>query len=124
MDAKTVANSIAYCGLICALCHESDKCAGCKSDHNCCGRHLRGRLLSIQLLRQQGDRWLLGMRGRGPCDRDMFGAEHDVRNRVFVKVAKQEGVEKLAEYVWTNFSSAVSITAGTETTTTWDQKKQ
>ncbi len=102
MDAKTIANSVAYCGLICALCHESDKCAGCKSDHNCCGRHLsQGGCYQYNCCVSKGINGCWECE-EGPCDRDMFGAEHDVRNRVFVKVAKLEGVEKLAEYVWTN----------------------
>jgi hypothetical protein len=32
----------------------------------------------------------------------MFSAGHDIRNRVFVKVAKEEGIGKLAGYVWVN----------------------
>jgi hypothetical protein len=102
LDVKTVANSIAYCGLICALCHGADKCAGCKSEQNCCGRHLsEGGCYQYNCCVSKG------LNGcwecpEGPCERDMFSSEHDLRNRVFVKVAKAEGVEKLAEYVWVN----------------------
>jgi len=40
MNVKDIAQNMGYCGLVCTLCHEADKCDGCKSDKNCCGRHL------------------------------------------------------------------------------------
>lgn len=40
MSINEVADSIAYCGLVCKLCHLADTCDGCKSENNCCGRRL------------------------------------------------------------------------------------
>ena len=40
MDINEVSESIGYCGLVCKLCHLADKCDGCKSNKNCCGKHL------------------------------------------------------------------------------------
>jgi len=40
MDINEVSKSIGYCGLVCKLCHLADKCDGCKSNKNCCGKHL------------------------------------------------------------------------------------
>ena len=37
----------------------------------------------------------------------MFSDHHDLRNRVFVKVAKQEGIEKLADYVLRNQKAGI-----------------
>jgi len=107
MDVKEVAENIGYCGLVCSLCHEADHCDGCKSSKNFCGRYLN----------EEG--WFQynccinkGINGcweceEGPCERDMFSAHHDVRNRTFVKVAKQEGIEKLAEYVLKNQQNGI-----------------
>lgn len=39
-SVEEIKNSIAYCGLVCKLCHLKDKCDGCKSVENCCGAHL------------------------------------------------------------------------------------
>jgi len=37
----------------------------------------------------------------------MFSEQHDIRNRTFVKVAKMEGIEKLAEYVFENQKNGI-----------------
>lgn len=102
MDIKYIAQNIGYCGLVCALCHEADKCAGCKSESNCCGRHLSDEgcfQFNCCVKKEINGCWECD---DGPCDRDMFSEHHDIRNRTFVKVAKNEGIEKLAEYVLEN----------------------
>ncbi|MCX7773238.1 MAG: DUF3795 domain-containing protein, partial [Clostridia bacterium] len=40
MDVKSVADSIGYCGLVCAYCHEASRCGGCKTNSNQCSRYL------------------------------------------------------------------------------------
>jgi len=40
MDTKDIVQNMGYCGLVCTFCHEVDKCDGCKSENNCCGRRL------------------------------------------------------------------------------------
>jgi hypothetical protein len=107
MNIKEVADSIGYCGLVCKFCHESNECEGCKSDHNCCGRRL-----SQNGCHQYSCCVEKGINGcweceQGPCDKDMFSEHHDIRNRVFVKCAKQEGIEKLAEYVVLNQENGI-----------------
>lgn len=107
MNVQELAKTIGYCGLVCSLCHESDHCAGCKSNHNCCGR-----CLSISGCYQYDCCLQKGIAGcweceEGPCDKDMFSEHHDLRNRVFVKVAKQEGIEKLADYVLRNQKAGI-----------------
>ena len=102
MDAKELSDHIGYCGLVCLLCHEAGKCGGCKSQKNTCARYLS----------QQGCYQYTCCTSRGlagcwecdeaPCDKDMFSEHHDIRNRTFIKVAKEEGIVKLAQYVLTN----------------------
>lgn len=41
-----------------------------------------------------------------PCNKDMFSDQHDIRNRVFVKVAKDEE-GKLLEYVIENQKNGI-----------------
>ncbi|SHJ96966.1 hypothetical protein SAMN02745975_03334 [Geosporobacter subterraneus DSM 17957] len=107
MDVKDIVRNMGYCGLVCTLCHEADTCAGCKSENNCCGRHLseKGCFQFDCCVRK-------GINGcweceESPCDKDMFSEYHDVRNRTFVKVAKNEGIEKLAEYVLKNQENGI-----------------
>jgi len=107
MDSKDIAHNIGYCGLVCSLCHEADVCGGCKSDSNCCGRHM-----SEEGCFQFDCCVNKGLNGcwectESPCDRDMFSEHHDIRNRTFVKIAKMEGIEMLAEYVAKNQKNGI-----------------
>ena len=102
MDVKQVARNIGYCGLFCTLCHEADKCAGCKSENNCCGKHLSDEgCYQFNCCVEKGINGCWECED-GPCDRDMFSVNHDIRNRTFVRVAKNESIEKLVEYVVEN----------------------
>ena len=102
MTINEVANSIAYCGLVCKLCHLADTCDGCKSENNCCGKHL-----SVNGCYQYKCCKERGLNGCWECEdfcceKDMFSDAHDIRLRAFVRYAKEEGVAKLAEYVLNN----------------------
>lgn len=99
---EEVAENIGYCGLICAFCHEADQCGGCKSRANCCGRHLSEKgcyQYTCCLSKGINGCWECET---APCENDMFSKDHDIRNRAFIKCAKEEGIRKLAEYVCQN----------------------
>lgn len=107
MNKESILGSIAYCGLICALCHEAKNCSGCKSDNNCCGRKAsENGCFQFNCCIEKGIEgcWECDI---APCDKDMFNEHHDIRNRTFVKVAKEEGVDKLAEYVAHNQKNGI-----------------
>lgn len=107
MNVKEVVSNVGYCGLICSLCHESDHCNGCKSNHNCCGRHLNKEgCFQYRCCAEKNidGCWQCEI---APCTLDMFSEHHDIRNRVFIKIAKAEGIEKLVEYVLTNHKLGV-----------------
>jgi RimJ/RimL family protein N-acetyltransferase len=93
MNKTEVVNSIAYCGLICRLCHLSDKCDGCKSDSGCEEwKDCVHRKCCIEK----------NINGcfeceEAPCDKKMFANGHDIRIRAFIKFMKKEGPEKLIE---------------------------
>ena len=97
---EEIKNSIGYCGLVCKLCHVADTCDGCKTENNCCGRHL-----SAEGCYQYNCCVERGLDGCWECkdfscEKDMFSDSHDIRLRAFVRCAKEEGVDKLAEYVF------------------------
>jgi len=99
---EEVKNNIAYCGLVCKFCHLADTCDDCKSANNCCGRHL-----SPEGCHQYNCCTERGLNGCWECEdfyceKDMFSDSHDIRLRAFVRCAKEEGIEKLAEYVLKN----------------------
>jgi len=43
----------------------------------------------------------------GLCEKDTLSEHHDVRNRTFVKVAKNEGIEELTAYVLENQKNGI-----------------
>jgi hypothetical protein len=107
MTANEVAKSIGYCGLVCSFCHLNNTCDGCKSVKNCCGRHL-----SEKGCYQYNCCVAKGIQGCWECKdfccgKDMFSESHDIRLRAFVRCAKEEGVEKLAEYVLRNQQNGI-----------------
>ena len=107
MDVKDIVQNMGYCGLVCTLCHGADKCNGCKSDNNCCGRHLSEEgcfQFDCCVKKDINGCWECA---DGPCEKDMFSEHHDVRNRTFVKVAKNEGIEALAAYVLENQKNGI-----------------
>ena len=102
MNVKEVAESIAYCGLVCKFCHLADNCEGCKTDKNCCGDRVSEcgcYQYNCCIERKLNGCWECD---DFPCGKGMFGDDHDVRLRAFIRCAKVEGVEKLAEYVLRN----------------------
>ena len=107
MNIKDIAQNMGYCGLICGLCHGADKCGGCKSNNNCCGRHLSENgcfQFNCCVEKNINGCWECA---EGPCDKDMFSEHHDIRNRTFVKVAKNEGIEKLVAFVLENQKNGI-----------------
>ena len=107
MNVKEVAENIGYCGLICSLCHEADKCSGCKSNINCCGRHLNKNgcyQYNCCTNKNLNGCWECE---NSSCTEDMFSNQHDKRNRVIVKIAKIEGVKSLARYILTNQKNGI-----------------
>jgi hypothetical protein len=104
LTVEKVRDSIGYCGLVCALCHvaEAKGCGGCKSAENSCGRYLSEP--GCHQHRCCTERKLNGC-WECPdfdCGADMFSGSHDVRLRAFVRCAREEGLEKLAEHVLRN----------------------
>lgn len=101
-EVEAIAKNIGYCGLVCNLCHLAGSCGGCKSVNNQCARHL-----SESGCYQYNCCVTKGINGCWECEdyccgKDMFSDSHDIRLRAFVRFAKEEGIEKLAECLWNN----------------------
>lgn len=107
MNITEVAENIGYCGLICSLCHVRNTCDGCKSVKNNCSRRL-----SEKGCYQYNCCVEKGLQGCWECPDfccgwDMFSDTHDVRLRAFIRCAKEEGLEKLAEYILQNRENGI-----------------
>lgn len=106
---REIAESIAYCGLVCRFC---GLCAGCKSANNSCSKHL-----SQEGCYQYDCCIQRGLNGCWECadfscDKDMFSVGHDVRLKAFVRCAKEDGLEKLAEYLKRNADNGIQYHKG------------
>ena len=102
--ADITKDSIARCGLICALCR--DDC-NCKTDNHC------GKQLSPDGCFQATCSTEKGLNGcwecaDAPCDKDMFtpiapGLRSGRRKlRAFITCIREDGLEKFAQYIANN----------------------
>lgn len=103
MDKKLIIDSISYCGLICKLCHLAEECDGCQSSANRCENHSGkwGGCFHRKCCIQQGIKGCWECKDF-PCDNDMYSPTHDLRIRAFARCIKEDGIEKLAEYIIEN----------------------
>jgi hypothetical protein len=107
MTINEVTDSIAYCGLVCKFCHLANTCDGCKSENNCCGRHLStGGCYQYNCCKERGLNGCWECKDFS-CGKDMFSDSHDIRLRAFVRCVKEESLNKLAEYVLRNQQNGI-----------------
>lgn len=94
---EEIKDSIAYCGLVCKLCNEgkSGKCIGC-----------RGKCSGCSIMECAQDKKINGCWecNEFPCDNGMF---KNKRNRVFLQIAKEEGLHSLATYLKKNYDQGI-----------------
>ncbi len=107
MTIKEIENSIGFCGLVCKFCSLSHRCTGCKSDNNCCSKRL-----SPEGCYQYNCCSNKGLNGCWecadfPCGKDMFSGSHGIRLKAFVRCAKEDGLQKFAEYLKRNADNGV-----------------
>jgi hypothetical protein len=94
MDKQKLIDSIAYCGLVCGMCHLKARCDGCKNTARLCDRS--------GVCYQRNCCIEKGLQGCWectdfPCGQDMHSSSHDLRIRAFVAFIKAEGAEALID---------------------------
>ena len=99
MSANQIADSVAYCGLICALCQPEAVCS-CKGNNHC------GKRLSPQGCYQYDCCRANGLNGcweceDAPCGKDMLSLEK-IKLRAFVQCIKEDGLEQFSQYIVDN----------------------
>jgi hypothetical protein len=93
--AKEIENNIGICGLVCSFCSANSNCCGCRTKEDSCSV----KLCCINL----GLKWCFEC-GEYPCKENMFKS---IRLRAFNQVAKEDGIEKLAEYLKRNYDNGI-----------------
>lgn len=99
MISANIADSVACCGLVCALCDPGKPC-DCHSE-NCCGK----RLADIGCI-QYDCCTRKGLRGcwecdDSPCGQDMLAPSH-VKTRAFIACIREDGMDRFAQYIERN----------------------
>ena len=110
MKAEQIANSIAYCGLICLLCRDDMEC-NCKTDNHC------GKRLSPDGCYQYDCCIRKGFNGcwecpDAPCDKGMFLPSNNPTSsrrklRAFITCIKEDGLEMFSQYIVNNIESGI-----------------
>lgn len=111
MNEQDITNSIGYCGLVCALCHNAKLCEGCKTNHCSCRHNSKEGCYQYQCCQRKGINgcWECD---DAPCDMDMFSSQHNIRNRAFIRFAKYEGIEELGKCVFINQMNGIKYGYG------------
>ncbi len=109
VDKQTLIDSIAYCGLVCGLCHLRDQCDGCKQTARLCARSDVCYQRRCCLERGLQGCWECA---EFPCGKDMHSTTHDLRIRAFVAFIQAEGAEALADCLLHNESRGIHYGLG------------
>ena len=99
MDKQALIDSIAYCGLVCGLCHLRAECDFCRNTANLCARSDVCYQRNCCIKRGLQGCWVCP---DYPCGEDMHGPPHDLRIRAFVSFIKAEGAGTLVDCLLAN----------------------
>ncbi|HPK35029.1 MAG TPA: GNAT family N-acetyltransferase [Oscillospiraceae bacterium] len=95
MTIKDIEKSYGICGLVCALCSYNKTCAGCRMKNDDC---------EIKTCCRSKGLTYCYLCAEWPCEKKMHKG---IRIRAFNSVAKSEGLEKLAEYLYKNTNRGI-----------------
>ncbi|MBN1891911.1 MAG: DUF3795 domain-containing protein [Clostridiales bacterium] len=104
MDPREIADSVAYCGLVCALCRPESECR-CRSNNHCNKRLAPGGCFQYDCCTMKG---LSGCWecSDAPCGKDMH-APDKVKIRAFIRCIREDGLERFSEYIARNAERGV-----------------
>lgn len=109
MNKKKIMSSIAFCGLICDLCHLSDKCEGCKSSQNSCGKHLSESGCFQRSCCRKKDIDGCWKCDTFPCNEDMYGQDQDNKIKAFARCIREDGMDTFADYILKNKKKGLDV---------------
>ena len=99
IERQHLIDSIAYCGLVCGMCHLRTECDGCKNATRQCARSSMCFQRACCIQSNLAGCWECP---DFPCGADMHGPNHDIRIRAFVSFIRDEGAECLVDCLLRN----------------------
>ena len=103
-DKQALIDSIAYCGLVCGLCHLRTDCDGCRNTARLCDRSDVCYQRKCCLQKGLPGCWECA---EFPCGRDMHAPPHDLKIRAFVAFMQAEGAGALIECLLKNAEQGI-----------------
>ncbi len=109
---KNYIDSIAYCGLVCQLCHKREMCDGCRQGGNACLRNC-----AIAGCYQKSCCLARGISGCFECD-DLIACQAGIyasdnpKVKAFAICIQEDGKERFVEYVSRNMEHGWSVEKG------------
>jgi len=109
MDRQALVDSIAYCGLVCGMCHLRAECDFCKNTASLCDR--------APVCYQRNCCLERGLQGCWecpdfPCGQDMHGPPYDLKIRAYVSFIQAEGTETLIDCLLRNEAAGIHYGEG------------
>ena len=109
METGALLDSIAYCGLVCGLCHLRGECDFCKNTASLCARS--------EACFQRNCCIQKGLEGCWecpdfPCGEDVHAPPFDLRIRTFMAFIKTEGAEALVDCLLRNEANDIHYGLG------------
>ena len=109
MNKNVIIDSVAYCGLICILCHKADQCNGCKSENTSCDKYLSDEgcfQRSCCINKNINGCWECS---DFPCDKDMYSSTHDPKIKAFARCIQKDGIKNFIDYVLENKKKGLDV---------------
>lgn len=109
MDIQALVDSIAYCGLVCGICHLSAECHFCKSTARLCARSNVCYQWNCCIQEGLQEGWECA---EFPCGEDMHGLPLDLKIRAFAAFIRAEGAEALIDCLLRNVAVGIQYGLG------------
>ncbi|HOF34613.1 MAG TPA: DUF3795 domain-containing protein [Spirochaetota bacterium] len=112
-DHSELAESIAYCGLICRLCFLADKCDGCKTDKNLCERNCSDEgCFNRSCCESKGLKGCYECAEISACIQGIFSLGDMSKIKAFSICIREDGIESFVSYVISNIKKGLSVEKG------------
>lgn len=110
---ENLIESIAYCGLICNLCFQADKCDGCKTLNNNCERNLSDEgCYQKDCCVQKGYQGCWECDGIQNCNEGIYELGDMSKIKAFAICIQEDGKEVFMDYVTRNMNKGLSVEKG------------
>lgn len=109
MNKQALVDSIAYCGLVCGICHLRAECDFCKSTASLCARS--------EVCYQRNCCIKKGLQGcwecsEFPCKLGMFSDSESPKVKAFARCIREDGIEEFANLILRVLELGLDITQG------------